>query len=75
MGAQHCPGPCANGTLTELASETSRGKWAHSEGVRWEWRTSDVQHAKCAWCGYGGRAGSRLQELGVLPKKASVSHQ
>jgi hypothetical protein len=49
VGPQPCPGPCANGTVTELASETLRGKWAHSEGVKWEWRTSEVQHAKCAW--------------------------
>ena len=49
MGPQPCPGPCADGTLTELASETVRSKWAQSEGVKWEWRTSDVQHTKCAW--------------------------
>ena len=49
MGPQPCPGPCTDGTLTELASETVRSKWAQSEGVKWEWRTSDVQHTKCAW--------------------------
>jgi hypothetical protein len=49
MGPQPCPGPCADGTVKELVSETLRGKWAHSEGVKWEWRTSDVQHTKCAW--------------------------
>jgi hypothetical protein len=49
MGPQPCPDQCAKGTLSELASETSRSKWAHSEGVKWEWRTSEVQHTKCAW--------------------------
>ena len=49
MGPQPCPGPCTDGTLTELAAETVRSKWAQSEGVKWEWRTSDVQHTKCAW--------------------------
>ena len=49
MGPQRCPGPCAKGTLTELASETLRSKWADSEGVKWGLRASEVQHTKCTW--------------------------